>query len=123
MRAHSTPSTGTGTSPSAAFAADEPIGIARLVGFGSGPPGRVELAVEVVDAWQGRGIGTRLVRAVLALGRAAGHTEVVADVLAENYPIQALLFAELPSLSWDEDGPELTFRAPLRIVAPGGAAA
>jgi GNAT superfamily N-acetyltransferase len=107
----------------AAFAAGVPIGIARLVGFGSGPPGRVELAVEVVDAWQGRGVGSRLVRQVLALGRAAGHTEVVAEVLADNYPVQGLLFAALPHLSWVGDGPELTFLAPLPALPSGGVAA
>jgi GNAT superfamily N-acetyltransferase len=98
----------------AAFAAGgAPIGIARLIGFGCGPPGRVELAVEVVDAWQRRGVGSRLVREVLARGRAAGHREVVAAVLAENFGMQMLLFAVLPDLTWVQDGPELTFTGTL----------
>lgn len=108
----------------AAFAADgAPIGIARLIGFGCGPPGRVELAVEVVDAWQRRGVGSRLVREVLARGRAAGHREVVAEVLAENVGMQMLLFTVLSELTWVEDGPELTFIGALAGAAPGGVAA
>ncbi|HWN29191.1 MAG TPA: hypothetical protein VNP37_19660, partial [Actinomycetospora sp.] len=40
-----------------AVAGREPIGIARCIDLGSG---RAELAVEVVDAWHGRGVGTLL---------------------------------------------------------------
>jgi GNAT superfamily N-acetyltransferase len=107
----------------AAFAAGAPIGIARLVGFGCGPPGRVELAVEVVDAWHRRGVGSRLVREVLARGRAAGHREVVAEVLAENVGMQMLLFTELSDLTWVEDGPELRFTGLLGGPGLGGVAA
>jgi GNAT superfamily N-acetyltransferase len=108
----------------AAFAADGvPIGIARLIGFGCGPPGRVELAVEVVDAWHRRGVGSRLVREVLARGRAAGHREVVAEVLAENVGMQMLLFAVLDDLSWVQDGPELTYTGTLGGPELGGVAA
>jgi GNAT superfamily N-acetyltransferase len=108
----------------AAFAAGgAPIGIARLIGFGCGPPGRVELAVEVVDAWHRRGVGSRLVREVLARGQAAGHREVVAEVLAENVGMQMLLFTVLSDLTWVEDGPELTFTGTLAGAAPGGVAA
>jgi len=107
----------------AVFAAGAPIGIARLLGYGCGPPGRVELAVEVVDAWQRRGVGSRLVREVLARGRAAGHREVVAEVLVENVGMQMLLFAVLDDLTWVEDGPELTFTGTLGDPGLGGVAA
>jgi GNAT superfamily N-acetyltransferase len=100
-----------------------PIGIARLIGFGCGPPGRAELAVEVVDAWHRRGVGSRLVREVLARGRAAGHREVVAEVLTENVGMQMLLFTVLSDLTWVEDGPELTFTGTLAGAASGGVAA
>ena len=79
----------------------------------------MELAVEVVDAWQRRGVGSRLVREVLARGRAAGHREVVAEVLAENIGMQMLLFAELDDLTWVQDGPELTFTGTLAGPPPG----
>ncbi|MBR0789308.1 GNAT family N-acetyltransferase [Bradyrhizobium manausense] len=47
-------------------------------------PGRAEMAFMVIDAWQGRGIGTRIARDLIVLAREAGLTELVAEVLAEN---------------------------------------
>ena len=41
----------------AAFVDGQAIGLARVIGMGGG---RAELALEVVDAWQGRGVGTKL---------------------------------------------------------------
>ena len=101
-----------------AFHGAEPIGIARLVGE---EPGRAELAVEVVDRWQGRGVGTRLVRAVLARGRAAGVVTVVGDVLADNVPIRRLLRSVLPGVSGHREGAEITFAADLTVPAPSPA--
>jgi RimJ/RimL family protein N-acetyltransferase len=98
----------------AAFAGGRPIGIARLVGEG---PGRAELAVEVVDDWQGRGVGSRLVRAVLDRGRAVGVTTVVADVLAENAAARRLAAALFPGLPGRADGTEVAFTADLTAPA------
>jgi GNAT superfamily N-acetyltransferase len=94
--------------------AGEPIGIARLIAVPDGPS---ELAVEVVDEWQRRGVGVRLVRAVVELGRAAGHRWVVADVLAENVAAQVLFLLLFPWAAVAGDGPELRFTAALG--APG----
>lgn len=47
-------------------------------------PGQGELAFVVVDSAQGRGIGSRLMRHLAAIGRAAGLNTFVADVLPEN---------------------------------------
>ncbi|MFD7654623.1 GNAT family N-acetyltransferase [Actinosynnema sp. NPDC059797] len=58
-----------------------PVGIARLVATGEGT---AEVSVAVVDPWQRRGVGTRL---VTALGELAGdlrYTELHGDVLGEN---------------------------------------
>lgn len=58
-----------------------PVGIARLVATGEGA---AEVSVAVVDPWQRRGVGTRL---VTALGELAGdlrYTELHGDVLGEN---------------------------------------
>jgi len=94
-----------------AFAGPEPVGIARLIAIG---PGRADLAVEVVDEWQGNGIGARLVREVVALGRARGITEVVAEVLAENAAMRRVLALTFPELLVTSSGPEITYvgRAP-----------
>lgn len=95
----------------AAYAGAVPIGIARLIGIGGG---RAELAVEVVDAWQRRGVGRRLVRAVAALGRAAGMRELEADVLAENVAVQMMLTSVFGDVTLvEDDGPELRFAAAL----------
>ena len=101
-----------------AFVGDEPLGIARLIRIG---PSRAELAFEVVDEWHGYGIGTRMVRAVVALGTAAGITEVVAEVLAGNRPAQRLLAATFPQLSADRHGPETTFLARVPDAVPAAA--
>jgi len=89
-----------------AFVGPEPVGIARLIAVG---PGRADLAVEVVDAWQGNGIGARLVREVVALGRARGITEVVAEVLAENTAMRRVLALTFPELLVTSAGPEITY--------------
>jgi RimJ/RimL family protein N-acetyltransferase len=47
-------------------------------------PGQAELAFVVVDAYQGQGIGTALMRHLLAIARDAGLKELTAEVLPEN---------------------------------------
>ena len=47
-------------------------------------PGKAEIAFMVVDAYQGQGIGTVLMRHLAALARDAGLKELVAEVLPEN---------------------------------------
>jgi RimJ/RimL family protein N-acetyltransferase len=47
-------------------------------------PGQAELAFVVVDAYQGKGIGTALMRHLLAIARDAGLKELTAEVLPEN---------------------------------------
>jgi GNAT superfamily N-acetyltransferase len=87
-----------------------PVGIARIIAV---PGGRSELAVEVADDWQGRGIGARLVRAVVERGRAAGHRVVHADVLAENVAAQALFLSVFPAAVAVSGGHEVGFAAEL----------
>ena len=65
----------------------EPAGMARLV-----RDGRVaEIAFEVADAYQGRGIGSIARRELAADARAAGITELVATVCGDNPPAVSLL--------------------------------
>ena len=47
-------------------------------------PGQAEIAFVVVDAFQGQGIGTILMRHLAVLAREAGLKELVAEVLPEN---------------------------------------
>jgi GNAT superfamily N-acetyltransferase len=57
------------------------VGVATL---GVGTTGIVDLGVLVEDAWQRRGIGTRLVTSLLDGAREKGVTTVHADVLADD---------------------------------------
>ena len=57
------------------------IGGGRYVVFEAG---RAELAFVVVDTWQGRGVGSLLMRHLTRIARDAGIEELVADVLPEN---------------------------------------
>jgi len=47
-------------------------------------PGQAEIAFVVVDAYQGQGMGTILMRHLAVLARDAGLKELVAEVLPEN---------------------------------------
>jgi RimJ/RimL family protein N-acetyltransferase len=47
-------------------------------------PGQAEIAFMVVDAYQGQGIGTVLMRHLAALARDVGLKELIAEVLPQN---------------------------------------
>jgi RimJ/RimL family protein N-acetyltransferase len=47
-------------------------------------PGEAEIAFVVIDAYQGQGIGTLLMRHLAIIARSAGLKELIADVLPEN---------------------------------------
>jgi ribosomal protein S18 acetylase RimI-like enzyme len=53
-------------------------------------PGQAEIAFVVVDAYQGQGIGTLLMRHLAVLARDAGLKELIAEVLPENTPMLRL---------------------------------
>jgi ribosomal protein S18 acetylase RimI-like enzyme len=76
----------------------QPVGMARLVRVGSA----AEVAVEVADPHQGRGIGSVLARELAADARAAGITELVVTVCGDNPPALSLLrrVAESFQLRW-----------------------
>jgi GNAT superfamily N-acetyltransferase len=93
-----------------ALAGREPIGIARCIDLGSG---RAELAIEVVDAWHGRGVGTRLLHALRDRAAASGWRELSAEVLAENDAVRALLRGVFPVHGIARDGAVLTLTLPL----------
>lgn len=50
-------------------------------------PKKAEVAFAVIDAYQGQGLGTILMRHLGTIARAAGLRELVAEVLIENTPM------------------------------------
>jgi RimJ/RimL family protein N-acetyltransferase len=64
-------------------ATDEIIGVARYIGLPS-DPGVAEIAVAVVDDWQGQGIGRRLVTPLVERARENGFERLIAYVGPEN---------------------------------------
>jgi RimJ/RimL family protein N-acetyltransferase len=53
-------------------------------------PGTAELAFAVVDQYQGQAIGAALLRHLVAIARAAGLKQFIADVLPSNAPMLKL---------------------------------
>ena len=47
-------------------------------------PGQAEVAFAVVDKYQGQGLGTTLMRHLVAIARRSGLRELIADVLPDN---------------------------------------
>jgi RimJ/RimL family protein N-acetyltransferase len=88
-----------------------PVGLARYVVDG---PDRAEVAYEVVDAWQGRGVGDRLVATLVRTAHERGIAELHATVLADNAPSLTLLRRHLPTLRVVPEAGLLEARGTLR---------
>ncbi|MGE0295779.1 N-acetyltransferase family protein [Pseudonocardia sp.] len=86
------------------------VGISRIIG---GAGDRAELAVAVVDAWQGRGVGRMLLTDLAVLARDLGHRELHGDVLAENTGVVTLLRSVFPGTRHTRDGGVVHVRCPL----------
>ena len=84
-----------------------PVGLARLVRNGRS----AEIAFEVADDYQQRGIGSALTAELLADARAAGITQVVALVTSDNPAAVALLRRIVEALEIRFEGPQLEIRA------------
>jgi GNAT superfamily N-acetyltransferase len=91
-----------------------PAGIARLVRVG----GTGEIAFEVADTLQGRGIGSLLARELAADARAAGITQLVATVCGDNRPVVSLLGRLAQSVDVRWNGGEREFVLDLAGPAP-----
>src|SRR6516162_7450322 len=55
-------------------------------------PGQAEMAFTVIDAYQGKGIGSVLMRHLIAIARDGELKELIAEVLPENVPLPARTF-------------------------------
>lgn len=81
---------------------DEPVGVGRWVRMHR-PGDAADLAITVVDAYQGKGAGRALLVALASTARHRGVTRFHLDVLAENRVMLGLLERYGP-LSTHEDG-------------------
>jgi GNAT superfamily N-acetyltransferase len=88
-------------------------------------PRRADLAIEVTDHYQRRGVGSRLLRLLGHRACTQGIVEFGATMLAENIGSIALIRATGWPLVWASDGPERTVamaidtRASVPPVDPG----
>ena len=95
----------------------EAVGIARLVRDARQTDG-AEVAFEVVDAWQGRGVGRLLLTAIVEEAARIGVSRVHARVLVGNAAAEALVRAVFPVVRSRPDGEATELICPL----PGRAA-
>jgi len=81
----------------------------------TGPDGAAtaEIGVVVADAWQGRGVGSGLIRALASRARARGATTLVMEVMAENRLVLAMIAGRWPDARYDRSGPYVTVHARL----------
>ena len=70
--------------------AERIIGLAQYV-VDADPRRRAQMAGSVVDASQGQGLGTLLMKHLLGVARARGVVEFAADVLGDNHAMLGLL--------------------------------
>ncbi|WP_433503640.1 GNAT family N-acetyltransferase [Pseudonocardia halophobica] len=89
----------------AAFVQDCPIGIVRIMDL---EDGRGELAVEVVDRWQGCAVGTRLLQAARNRAAELGYRELVGEMLVVNAAAYAAVRRAFPVTQVRRHGSELT---------------
>jgi ribosomal protein S18 acetylase RimI-like enzyme len=72
-----------------------------------------DIGVVVADAWQGRGIGSALVRALVTGAQARGVTSVVMDVLPDNRQVLAMIKGHWPAADICRSRESVTIRIQL----------
>ena len=77
-------------------------------------PRAVEVGLVVTDAWQGRGIGRRLIAAVAADARRQGAADVHADIMTANRKAVNLALSIGPT-DIEVDGPEIRLTFSLMV--------
>lgn len=98
-----------------AVAGGEIVAVARYDRLGDSD--EAEVAVLVQDAWQGRGIGERLVRRLGALAERRGLQVFTATILGDNRAATGLLRAVATAPEVRVEAGELVVRAPLSHTA------
>lgn len=91
-----------------------------MAGDRTGPEGtrQTEIGVVVADAYRGRGVGSALVRQLLARAQIRGATALVMEVLAENRQVLTMISDHWPVASQERAGAYVTFSARLQPEMP-----
>jgi GNAT superfamily N-acetyltransferase len=84
-----------------AWVGDQPVGVGRIAAVSAT---EVEVAVAVVDAWHGHGIGRGLLSAAADLAADLGYHELTAEVLAENTAMLKVLARVFPDARRERRG-------------------
>jgi ribosomal protein S18 acetylase RimI-like enzyme len=73
-----------------------------------------DIGVVVADAWQGRGVGSALVRALVAGAQVRGVTSLAMDVMPDNYPALGMIKGHWPGsrVGYSRDGVAFCVRLP-----------
>jgi L-amino acid N-acyltransferase YncA len=81
----------------------------------AGPGGArtADVGIVVADAWQGQGIGSALMRALITGARARGVTSLTMDVLPGNHTMLAMIARNWPAARVEDSGDFVTFRGRL----------
>ena len=72
-----------------------------------------DIGVVVADAWQGRGVGSALVRALVTGAQARGVTSIVMDVLPDNRQVLAMITSHWPTARISRSRESVTVRIQL----------
>jgi len=91
----------------------DPVGIARVIRTGERT---AEIAVAVVDLWQRRGVGRRLLEELTAVAARMGVAELHGDVLPDNEAMLALARKVLPGVRLIREIDTIELRYPLAWV-------
>jgi GNAT superfamily N-acetyltransferase len=91
----------------------------RLVPEGGQDPGQgrtTDIGVVVADAWQGRGVGSALMRAVVGRAEARGVASLAMDVLHVNRKMLGMILRRWPAACIDFSRDSLAIR--VRLAPP-----
>ena len=77
-----------------------------------------DVGVVVADAWQRRGVGAALMRALVTRAQARGVTSLAMDVLPGNRPVLGMIIGHWPDAAIDHAPDSLDIRIPLPRYHP-----
>jgi ribosomal protein S18 acetylase RimI-like enzyme len=106
-----------------AMAADRPLPGDSVPGDpgtpgGPGEPQATDVGVVVADAWQRRGVGATLMRALIDRAQARGVTALAMDVLPGNRRVLAMIAGHWPQAALGHAPDSVDIRIPLPQLAP-----